>query len=114
LTDNGHLFVEVPGIVEKIPSLQNAHYHYFSETTLDSILGQAGFEVTHRQTIQRNGYLLVLAKYTGITQVAAKSSGEFERVMKVVANGRRGMYKAVIAERLPFPLRLMLSKILGR
>jgi len=114
LTDNGYLFVEVPGIVEKIPSLQNAHYHYFSETTLDSVLGQAGFEVTHRQTIRRNGYLLVLAKYTGITQVAAKSSEEFARVSKVVAKGRRGMYKAAIVENLPSPLRRALSKILRR
>jgi hypothetical protein len=108
------LFVEVPGIVEKIPSLQNAHYHYFSESTLESVIGQAGFEVTHRQTIRRNGYLLVLAKYTGVTQVAAKSSGEFKRVSKVVAKGRRGMYKSVIAENLPSPIKRALSKILGR
>jgi len=114
LTDNGHLFIEVPGIVEKIPSLQNAHYHYFSESTLESVIGQAGFEVIHRQTIRRNGFLLVLAKYTGVMEVGAKSSGEFERVMKVVAKGRRRMDKGLIAETLPPPLRRALSKILKR
>lgn len=114
LTNNGHLFVEVPGIVEKIPSLQNAHYHYFSESTLESVIGQAGFEISHQQTIRRNGYLLVLAKYTGNIQVAAKRSEEFERVSKVVAKGRRGMYKAAIAETLPSPLRRALSKTLRR
>lgn len=114
LTNNGHLFVEVPGIVEKIPSLQNAHYHYFSESTLESVIGQAGFEISHQQTIRRNGYLLVLAKYTGNIQVAVKRSEEFERVLKVVAKGRRGMYKAAIAETLPSPLRRALSKTLRR
>jgi SAM-dependent methyltransferase len=114
LTEDGQLFIEVPGIVGKVPSLQNAHYHYFSEATLDSILGQAGFEVTHRQTIQSNGYLLVLANYSGITHPPAKTRGEFERVLKVVAKGRRGMYKAKIVESLPSPLKRALLGILKR
>ena len=114
LTDNGQLFIEVPGIVGKIPSLQNAHNHYFSETTLDSILGQAGFEITHRQTIQRNGYLFVLANYSGITHPPAKIRREYERVLKVVAKGRKGMYKAVIVENLPSPLKRALMGILRR
>jgi SAM-dependent methyltransferase len=114
LTENGQLFIEVPGIVGKIPSLQNAHYHYFSEATLDSILGQAGYEVTHRQMIQRNGYLLVLANYSGTTRQPAKIRGEYERVLKVVAKGRRGMCKATIVESLPSPLKRALLSTLKR
>lgn len=114
LTDNGQLFIEVPGIVGKIPSLQNAHNHYFSESTLDSILGQAGFDVTHRQTIPTNGYLLVLASYSGTAREPVKTPSEYERVMNVVARGRRGMYKAVIVESLPSPLKRALMSVLKR
>jgi hypothetical protein len=114
ITKNGKLFIEVPGIAGKTPSIQNAHYHYFSEVTLDSILGQAGFEVSHRKTIQSNGYLLVLANYSGITQPPVKIRREYERVLKVVAKGRRGMYKATIVESLPSPLKRVLLGIVKR
>lgn len=110
LTKDGQLFIEVPGIVEKIPSLQNAHYHYFSEVTLDSVLGQAGFEVTRRLTIRRNGYLLVLAKYSGITHPPVKMRGEYQRVLRIVSRGRRGMFKATLVESLPSPVKKALMK----
>jgi SAM-dependent methyltransferase len=114
LTENGQLFIEVPGIVDKIPSLQNAHYHYFSEITLNSILGQAGFEITNQLTIRRNGYLLVLAKYSGIPLHSVKLRGEYQRVLEVVSKGRKGMLKATLVEKLPSPVKKSLMKALGR
>lgn len=105
LSENGQLFIEVPGIVEKIPSLQNAHYHYFSETTLASVVGQAGFEVTSREIIHENGYLLMMARYTGVTSLPIKKSEEFHRVLSVVSRGRKGIYKAAIVESLPIPIK---------
>ncbi|MDA1282958.1 MAG: class I SAM-dependent methyltransferase [Chloroflexi bacterium] len=114
LTADGRLFIEVPGIVEKIPSLQNAHYHYFSEVTLHSVLGQAGFEITHRKVIQRNGYLLVMAKHSGIAQPPTKCRAEYQRVMGVVSRGRRGMFKATLVESLPSPMKRALVRLRNR
>ncbi len=112
LLENGRLFIEVPGIVGKIPSLQNAHYHYFSEPTLVSVLGQAGFEVTDREIIQHNGFLLVMARYTGISNPAIKNRAEYKRVLDVVSRGRKGIYKAAIVESLPMPLKRVIMRML--
>ena len=111
LSENGRLFIEVPGIVRKIPSLQNAHYHYFSETTLVSVLGQAGFEVTAREIIQDNGFLLAMARYTGITNPPIKNRAEYQRVLGVVARGRKGIYKATIVESLPMPVKRIIMGV---
>ena len=105
LSENGRLFIEVPGIVRTIPSLQNAHYHYFSETTLVSVLGQAGFEVTDREIIPDNGFLLAMARYTGITKPPIKNRAEYQRVFGIVARGRKGIYKATIVESLPITIK---------
>ena len=112
LSENGQLFIEVPGVVQKIPSLQNVHYHYFSETTLISVLGQAGFEVTAQEIIPDNGYLLVMARYTGVTNPPINNRAEYQRVLDVVSRGRKGIYKAVIAESLPMPLKRVVARML--
>ena len=111
---NGHLFIEVPGIVNKIPSIQNAHYHYFSERTLASVIHQSGFEITGVRIIERNGYILVLAKKSSEYASLVPNSGEHEWVISIVRRGRRGMLKALVAERLPRPLLGVLKVILRR
>ena len=111
---DGHLFIEVPGIVKKIPSIQNAHYHYFSERTLASVVEQSGFEITSIRSINRNGYILVLAKKSNEYPSLVPTPGEHEWVISIVRRGRRGMLKALVAERLPQPLLGALKVILRR
>ncbi len=111
---DGYLFIEVPGIVNKIPSIQNAHYHYFSERTLASVIQQSGFEITATQTIGRNEYILVLTKKSNEYADLVPTPGEHKRVIGIVRQGRRGMLKALVAERLPQPLLGVLNVILRR
>ena len=112
ISANGHLFIEVPGIVNKIPSIQNAHYHYFSERTLASVIHQSGFKITGAQIIERNGYILVLAKKSDGYAGLVRTSGEHKWVIGIVRRGRIGMMKAFVAERLPRPLLGILKVIL--
>jgi 2-polyprenyl-3-methyl-5-hydroxy-6-metoxy-1,4-benzoquinol methylase len=42
---NKYLFIEVPGNIKRIASIQNAHNFYFTENTLHKIVTKAGFNI---------------------------------------------------------------------
>ena len=56
---NKYLFIEIPGIINQVPSLQNAHLYYFSKNTLFGCLSKAGFKMVTYQTINSNNYIWV-------------------------------------------------------
>lgn len=110
LTPNGKIFIEVPGIVEKLPSVQNAHNHYFSEKTLESVFGQAGFKVEAVKSFKRNGFIMAIATPIEIEQAAMIDPDEQRRVARIVRTGRRGMYKGAFVDKLPRTLRNVLGR----
>lgn len=57
-----YLLIEVPGIVNRIPSLQNAHAYYYSPNTLRYILASAGFAWIDGAHFPENDYLFALCK----------------------------------------------------
>jgi len=59
---NRYLFIEVPGIINKFPSLQNAHLYYFSINTLFSCIYRAGFKAIDYKVIDSNNYIMALFK----------------------------------------------------
>ncbi len=55
-----YLAIEVPGIVDKIPSIQNAHTMYFSLNTLPKMLSVAGFRMCHIEYFRSNNFIIAL------------------------------------------------------
>lgn len=56
------LAIEVPGIVEHIPSIQNAHAMYFSLQTLQKLLSMAEFELCNIVYFKSNNLIMALFK----------------------------------------------------
>lgn len=55
-----YLAVEVPGIVDKIPSIQQAHIMYFSLNTLPKLLSMAGFRLCNIDYFRSNNFIMSL------------------------------------------------------
>ncbi len=55
-----YLAVEVPGIVDKIPSIQQAHIMYFSLNTLPKLLSMAGFRLCNIDYFRSNNFIISL------------------------------------------------------
>jgi len=48
--------IEIPAIVNQIPSIQNAHLHYFTPETFKACCAKAGLEVTKEQYCKANDF----------------------------------------------------------
>jgi len=59
-----YLAVEVPGIVECVPSIQNAHNMYFSLNTLQKLLSMAGFACLRIVYFKSNNFITALFEKT--------------------------------------------------
>jgi len=111
LADDGHLLIEVPGFVDKVPSLQNAHTYYFSPRTLESILGVAGFRLREMREISQNGF--ILATFTkGDSISSAVDDDEYRRIAAIVRRSRLRIARQLVANRLPTPLRNLAKEIM--
>ena len=55
-----NLFIEVPGIVTQMPSLQNAHNFYFSLNTLRAVCAAAGYRCKSIDFHPRNDFIVGL------------------------------------------------------
>lgn len=55
-----NLAIEIPGFVNYIPSLQNAHLFYFSLNTLIKTCSLAGFEIREYKVFRENGFIMAL------------------------------------------------------
>lgn len=60
--NNKYLFVEVPGIIDKLPSIQNAHNFYFSLNTLNRTLAKSGYKTLHAAYFQPNNFIMLIAE----------------------------------------------------
>lgn len=97
---DGQIYIEVPGVLSKIPSIQNAHNHYFSEITLESVVRQAGYSIVKRGIVDRFRDIQMLVSYTGKCEPPIKRHSEYRRVAAVVRRGRLGMLKGALYEKL--------------
>lgn len=57
---NKYLFIEVPGCITKIPSIQNAHNYYFTQNTLNYFLLNSKFSLIRSIYCKSNNYILAL------------------------------------------------------
>ncbi len=57
---NRYLFIEIPGIMNQLPPLQNAHFYYFSINTLFKCVSKAGFKLVEYRTVNSNDYVFAL------------------------------------------------------
>tara|TARA_A100001011_G_C14316061_1_gene848053 strand:- start:3202 stop:4134 length:933 start_codon:yes stop_codon:yes gene_type:complete len=59
-----YLYVEVPGVKNKLPSIQMAHIFYFNENELLYIFNKSGFKLIKLITVKSNNFILALLEKT--------------------------------------------------
>ncbi len=91
--DCEYLYIQVPGLLHNIPSIQNAHNHYFSLANLVSIIGQSGYQIVTHGFI--NNDIQLLAKLTMRRLAPIAMPSEYERVMKLVRKHRLSMFRGL-------------------
>ena len=57
---NKYLFLEVPGNIKKLASIQNAHNFYFSKNTLNKIVTKAGFDLVSIKHCRETEFIFAL------------------------------------------------------
>lgn len=55
-----YIAIEVPGLINRIPSIQNAHLTYFSLNTLTKVLSIAGFSKLRMEYFRSNNFIIGL------------------------------------------------------
>ena len=79
-----YLFIEVPGCVNSIPSIQNAHNYYFSLNTLNYILNKCGFKKIYFDYCKSNEFIFALyEKSDKIEEFRYNCSNEVKRILKI-------------------------------
>jgi|TARA_B110000438_G_C15692125_1_gene597252 2-polyprenyl-3-methyl-5-hydroxy-6-metoxy-1,4-benzoquinol methylase len=79
-----YLFIEVPGCINKIPSIQNAHNFYFSLNTLKSTLNKCGFKEIYFDYSRSNDFIFALFEKANESEdFYYNNSQEIARVLKI-------------------------------
>ena len=55
-----YIYIEVPGVKNKLPSIQMAHMFYFNEDELLYLFNRSGFKVIKLITVKSNNFILAL------------------------------------------------------
>jgi len=107
-----YLFIEIPGIVNQVPSLQNAHLYYFSINTLFRCTAMAGFRVIDYRTIDTNDYIMALFEKNSNSVYDYNFTDEIKHVLGVVRRFKiRNSIKNIIKS-VPFGCKI-LDKLKG-
>ena len=101
-----YLFIEIPGIVNQVPSLQNAHFYYFSANTLFRCAAKAGFKVIDYRIINSNDYILALFEKSKIFNYRYNFHIEIKNVLRIISKFKIKNFIKRILERLPLGKRL--------
>ncbi len=64
---NNYLFIEVPGNIKRIASIQNAHNFYFTENTLNQIVSKSGFDLIKSTYCKDTEFIFALYKKNNST-----------------------------------------------
>lgn len=106
---NKYLFIEVPGIVKSVPSLQNAHLYYFSTNTLFRCVSESGFKIVTYQTINSNDFIMALFEKGNNQLYYYDFPKEVRRTLYIVNRFKINNFIRNIVRKLPFG-----DKILNR
>jgi SAM-dependent methyltransferase len=86
LSPDGMLVVEVPGTLEKIPSIQLAHLVYLSETTINIAASISGFKIDNFQTFAGGGEMVAIMSHDDPnSSPLAFRTDEYDRVKAVIS-----------------------------
>lgn len=90
-----YLFIEVPGIETRMPSLQNAHTFYFSTNTLEYITAKAGYKKLRLEYSKSNDFIFGLFEKTGKeVDFSYSHSHERFRVQHIYKNFTKALFRA--------------------
>jgi hypothetical protein len=102
-----YLFVEIPGIINQVPSLQNAHFYYFSINTLFRCAAKAGFKLIDHRMINSNNYILALFEKNSEFDYKYNVHMEIKNVLRIVNRFKIKNFIKGILEHLPLGIRLI-------
>ena len=104
-----YLFIEVPGHINKLQSIQNAHNFYFSINTLNYFLLNSKFKLIKLDYCRRNGDILALYEKTSEKgQFSFNFNNEKKKILKIY---RKHLIKFFCIRILKF---LKIEKVVGK
>lgn len=80
------LAIEIPGFINNIPSLQNAHLFYFSLNTLTKTCSLAGFEIKEYKVFRKNGFIMALLEKKGTSNYKYSFFKERIKILSIYSN----------------------------
>jgi len=118
---NKYLFIEVPGIIERLSSIQNAHNFYFTENTLHKIITRAGFKIISSRYCKETEFIFALYEKSHEQNINFQYSysNEVKKIRKIYRNDIiRFMITKIIKStglyNLLLPIRASVLKILTK
>jgi hypothetical protein len=79
-----YIFIEVPGCINKLPELQNAHNLHFSMNTLGQILNKCGFKKIYLDYCRSNEFIFgIFEKMDKVDEFNYSYNLEVKRVLKI-------------------------------
>ena len=104
---NRYLFVEIPGMVNQLPSLQSAHLYYFSVNTLFSCIFRAGFKAINYRIIDSNNYIMALFEKSNDFFYYYNFSNEINQVLGIIKRFKSKNFIKNIIKSVPFGNKLL-------
>lgn len=96
-----YLFVEVPGCINKIPSIQNAHNVNFSLNTLNYVLNKCGFKKIFLDYCRSNEFIFALFEKINHSELFEYDNrSEVNRILKVYKKFCIKLYVRKILQRI--------------
>lgn len=112
LSSNGVIVVEVPGILERVPSIQTAHLVYLSEVTLQSTARLANLKVEALQIFTGGGEIIaVMSQAENEQGKVTFDNREFQRVREIISRSYPHRLRHYLAYDSPQPLRFLVSTV---
>ena len=79
-----YIFIEVPGCIDSLPSLQNAHNVNFSLNTLNVVLNKCGFKKIYLDYCKSNEFIFaIFEKMEVIDEFKYNRNDEVKKVLKI-------------------------------
>ena len=79
-----YLFIEVPGIVQSMASIQNAHNYYFTPNTLNSMLTKSGFKRIAMEWNQKTDFLFAVYEKCEASKMASyHQQEEVDKILRI-------------------------------
>jgi len=115
-----YLFIEVPGIIERMACVQNAHNYYFTPNTLDSIITKNGFKQIALKWNQKTEFIFAVYERCEVSKMATYDrQKEVDKVLKIYnSDNFRFRAKKILVSlgiyNLMSPLRTLFFKFLRK